>query len=131
MPIPAVPDPKPQPQAPPEVARAPPPPPTAPRPSVVTNPDWIRRPSADQFAQYYPERAQRLEMAGRATIVCTVTAAGTLQGCSVTSEDPADYGFGDAAIKMSRFFKMKPATRDGVPVEGLKVTIPLRFNLGG
>src|SRR5258707_9672050 len=67
--------PKPPPPAPPVVAAPAPPPP---RPSVVTNPDWVRRPGPDEFARYYPDRAQRTNTEGRATLNCTVTAAGTL-----------------------------------------------------
>jgi protein TonB len=80
-------------------------------------------------ARFYPERAQRLEVEGRATISCSVTAKGTVTDCSVVSEEPADAGFGDAALKMARLFKMKPQTRDGAPVEGASVRIPLSFRL--
>ena len=58
-----------------------------------------------------------------------MNARGTLEGCSVTSEDPADMGFGDAALKMSKLFKMRPMSRDGQPVDGGTVRIPLRFVL--
>jgi protein TonB len=58
-----------------------------------------------------------------------VTAKGTVAGCSVVSESPADYGFGDAAIKLSRGFRMKPKRADGSPVEGGIVTIPIVFRL--
>jgi protein TonB len=51
------------------------------------------------MARYYPDRAQRMEVSGKATISCTVTAKGTLESCSVVSENPADMGFGDAALK--------------------------------
>jgi protein TonB len=81
------------------------------------------------MARYYPDRAQRMSVEGRANLSCTVTSKGTLEGCSVVSEDPADYGFGDAAIKMSKLFKMKPKTLDGAPVEGGTVRIPLAFRL--
>ena len=77
----------------------------------------------------YPDRAQRTDTAGRATISCTVTAKGTLTSCSVVSEDPGDMGFGDAALKMSKLFRMRPKTQDGAPVEGGQVTIPIRFQL--
>jgi protein TonB len=81
------------------------------------------------MAQYYPDRAQRLGVGGSATLNCTVTAQGTLTECSVGSEDPSDQGFGTAALKMTRLFKMRPQTRDGQPVGGAKINIPLRFQL--
>ncbi len=81
------------------------------------------------MARYYPDRAQRMEVNGRATISCTVTAKGTLEGCRVVAENPADYGFGDAAIKLSRLFRMKPKTLDGAPVDGGAITVPIVFQV--
>ncbi|MBN9319008.1 MAG: energy transducer TonB [Caulobacterales bacterium] len=114
--------------APPVITQAPPAP-TPPRPSVITRPDWLRRPGAEDYSRYYPDRAQRTETNGSATLRCIVTATGTLQNCEVVSETPADYGFGDAALRLSRLFKMRPQTSDGNPVEGGQVTIPLTFRM--
>jgi protein TonB len=117
--------------APPIISSAPPAPVTAPpaRASVVTRPDWARKPNADDMARYYPDRAQRMEVGGRATIRCTVNAKGSLENCSVVSESPADYGFGDAALKLSRLFRMKPKTLDGAPVDGGEITVPITFQV--
>lgn len=109
----------------PEPPRAPPPEP--PRPSVLTNPDWLRRPSGEDIARYYPERALRMNVEGRASISCTVNARGTLDSCSVVSEDPDNQDFGTSALRMSKLFKMRPMTKDGAPVDGGKITIPIRF----
>ena len=115
---------KPKPQlAPPAAA----PPPS--HPSVIGKPDWSQRPNAEDVARYYPQRAERMSIAGRAEISCTVQANGKLSACSVTSEDPADQGFGDAALKLSKLFKMRPKTLDGAPSDGGVVKIPLRFVL--
>jgi protein TonB len=111
----------------PEPPRAPPPEP--PRPSVITSPDWLRRPSGEDIARYYPERALRMNVDGRATLSCTVNARGTLENCSVASEEPADQDFGQSAMRMSKLFKMRPQTKDGAPVDGGTVRIPIRFQI--
>ena len=93
-------------------------PPTAPppldpitsRPSVITNPDWLRRPSGEDLARLYPPRAMREEVEGRVGLACSVSAQGTLSECSVVSEEPAGYEFGAAALAMSKLFLMRPQT---------------------
>ncbi|NEX94535.1 TonB family protein [Caulobacter sp. 17J65-9] len=96
-------------------------------PPVIANPKWISKPTSDQMARWYPLGALEKEVSGRVVMKCRVTATGSVGNCAVTSEDPAGYGFGDAAIKLSKYFKMSPRTVDGAPVEGAEVSIPLRF----
>lgn len=100
-----------------------------PRSSVITRPDWARKPSGDDLARYYPDRARRMEVSGRATLSCTVTARGALEGCSVVAESPADMGFGDAAIRLSSLYRMKPKALDGTVVDGGQVTVPIVFQV--
>lgn len=87
-------------------------------PSTIIPPDWSARPSASDLERFYPDRAQRLGLDGRATVTCQVKQNGTLVDCSVESEDPPDMGFGDATIRASRLFKMRPQIEYGQPVDG-------------
>lgn len=104
------------------------PPPAPPPPSIVTNMTWLERPTARHFAQYYPREALAQGVHGRATLECLVGADGRL-ACMVLSEDPPGARFGEAALRVSRHFRMASETRDGRPTEGGRVHIPIRFSM--
>jgi hypothetical protein len=98
-----------------------------PRPSVIMRADWLRQPSAEDMARYFPTQAQMAGIkGGRALLDCTVHVDSTAS-CVVASESPSGYGFGDAAMNLSRLFRFRPATRDGVPFESGDLKVPVGF----
>jgi protein TonB len=146
--------PEPPPESPPPIARPQPPPPTVtsepegttliadqprifdtgppqawsgpPGPQVITNPRWLRQPR--DLARYYPSRALARNITGQVVLDCLVDANGALN-CSVASETPANWGFGDAALRIARDYRMVPAMRDGQAVEGrYRMRVPFEVN---
>lgn len=100
-----------------------------PGPPVITDPDWVRKPTSEALMRAYPERAIQANVTGSATLSCTVRVNGTLTDCQVLSETPGGYGFGRAATRLSRDFRMSPRTVDGQAVGGARVTVGIRFTL--
>ena len=105
-------------------------PPPAPPSPVLTGYVWLQRPSGQDYVRYYPSRAMDRNQEGHVSLDCIVSADGRIS-CSVASEDPAGWGFGEAALRISHYFRMAAQTSDGRPTSGGRARVGITFNLSG
>ena len=101
-------------------------PPQATSTTLETPPSYLARPGSALLERNYPRAALDHAVSGAAALRCTATPEGLLANCGVERESPAGWGFGEAALKSAPAFRLKPALKDGAPVEA-SVAIPLVF----
>ena len=85
---------------------------------------WASKPTGEQIADVFPDKAMRQSVSGRIMLECQTTKTGSLASCVILSETPRDFGFGAAALKLSRYFRMNAKTAD-VVLEGGVVELPI------
>ena len=95
-------------------------------PVEVTRPHWLEQPR--NLARYYPPRAIERNIEGDVVLNCAVRVSGLLD-CEVVSESPSGWGFSQAALRIAGAYRMAPATRGGVAVEGRYIMrVPFRID---
>ncbi|MFZ2031273.1 MAG: energy transducer TonB [Vitreimonas sp.] len=104
------------------------PPPAAPSTEALTGVRWMERPDTHDFERLYPPLAWRQGVQAHVVLDCFVDANGRIS-CSVVSEEPSGYGFGDATLRLARSFRVAPQTTDGRPTQGGRVRIPIVWRL--
>ena len=95
----------------------------------ITEPDWTHKPSIEAVQDLFPPIPLALGLRGYAELSCEVAATGVLHDCEVPIERPVGLGLGSAAFSLADRFRMSPRARNGTPVAGGTVRIPIRFEL--
>jgi len=97
-------------------------------PRKLGSPRWVRTLSPAAMAALYPAAARAAGVfTGRGWVHCVATSTGDLTECAERREEPGGLGFGPAALEAAKIMRMNPWTVDGEPVEGLGLTVPIRF----
>lgn len=98
---------------------------TAEAPLITGTPQWIERPRYQP-----PHPPARTNLPARALVVldCLISSDGRLR-CLILSEDPPGWGFGQAALRLSRDYRMAPLTVEGQPTAGGHYRLRLPFEM--
>lgn len=99
-------------------------------PRLIEDADWDAMPTKE-LADYYPDRAQRMSLSGKAIAACSVTAEGLLVGCWISGVEPPGEAFELATLMLTTILKMKPLTRSGAPVDGGVYMLVSHFQVSG
>jgi len=91
-----------------------------------TDPSWLVKPTQGDLSRVYPSDARRKRLGGQVMLECTVDEDGYLKDCVVLEETPPGEGFGNAALEITAYMRMKPATRQGVPITS-PLAVPVIF----
>jgi hypothetical protein len=87
-------------------------------------PVFIERPSQANLSAAYPRGAAAVGMSGRAVLHCRVAPDGGLNKCAAIREFPLGAGFGDAALNLSRYYRIDTGSD---AVRGGEVDLPIGF----
>jgi TonB family protein len=96
------------------------------QPKIVSA-NVVRRPTPRETADLYPPEARKHARQGEAVVTCEIGMSTRLENCVVTSEDPPGFGFGEALMKATAFYRIEPPAVNGKPVPHVKIKIPMRF----
>ncbi len=96
---------------------------------LIGKPKWVGLPKVNDMSAVIPAAARQAGVyKARIVLECGVVADGAVDQCQVVSQDPGGLGYGDAAVALSKFFRLAVWTEEGLPVVGGRVRIPLRFD---
>jgi protein TonB len=98
----------------------------APAYALTEQPVFLDNVSAAEMRRYYPEQARKARIEGVVRTRLTLAADGRVVKVAVI-EDPGD-GFGQAAAKLARLYRFRPARIDGRPV-ATEIDFTIRFQL--
>nr|WP_313391356.1 TonB family protein [Brevundimonas diminuta] len=90
-------------------------------------PRIIRGPTVGELRTLHPREAFRQRRGGQATLACRVRLDTTLSDCRLVDESPPGMGFGQAALAASRYFRFRPATQNGAPIDGREVRVGVEW----
>ncbi|HSK38221.1 MAG TPA: energy transducer TonB, partial [Arenibaculum sp.] len=104
--------------------------PAAAGPRVITKPKWITTIDPEKVVSIFPyEAAEAGVKSGRGVADCLVAPNGKLVDCKAAPATPEGLGFSEAAVQVASIMIMNPWSDGGGPVDGVRLRLPVSFNL--
>ena len=100
---------------------------TRPPASNVDLPKWSKAPAPPEMLAAYPAEAAKVNLAGSASVECTVDQEGLMADCAITGETPSGAGFGPAALALSPKFQVPTKSPSGATMVGRTVQLRLSW----
>ncbi len=88
--------------------------------------DWIYKP-VRELPYYWPRAKGARRASAVVALDCVLPKPGKPKRCTVVGERPVGLGFGEAALGLSRHFRIRPVTLDGKVVGNVTVRVPVTF----
>ena len=89
--------------------------------------EWIQKPDDATMAPFWPRYARRMAISGTVRLACIVPRPGPVRRCWTIDERPRGIGFGQAALAMSRHFRIRPVATDARDRDDIPVIVPVVF----
>nr|WP_255548060.1 energy transducer TonB [Erythrobacter ani] len=77
----------------------------------------------------YPKEAREAGIFGRAFLKCRALSRNRVRDCSIVAESPAGMGFGAAALKAQRSYRVKIRDQSGDQVYGRWMIIEIAYDV--
>lgn len=98
---------------------------------VRRGPWIIREPRPADLRTYHPREALEQRISGVGVVRCRIRRDSRLERCSVMSETPSGFGFGQAALAAARdLYRFQPATLDGYYDDSVSTVVTIEFGRG-
>jgi TonB family protein len=99
-------------------------------PAMIEAADWIHKPGPFQIFAFLPRKFSKSGITGKVVLKCKVLPTASVSDCSVVSDTNPDGVLGDAVLKASALFKIRPRMVNGTLSDYAWVLIPVSINLG-
>ena len=95
-------------------------------PPIMSPEEIVQGPSSADLERVYPPRAHSRNIQGRVMLDCLVEADGVPQQCTVVQAQPEGYRFEEAALELSKSFRVRQASINGRSF-ATRVRMPINF----